>query len=126
LFWKFENDMTQNSDVSTTSIASVDVFKALADPIRLRIINLLLHRDELCVCHLIDVLSLPQSSISRHLGTLRHTGLVAGRKDKLWVYYRMTVDEQSPLFGLMRELSALHQHESVLADDLERVKHINC
>lgn len=64
-------------------------FKALGDPIRLRLFMLLAEQEEVCVCHLVEALALPQSTISRHLGVLRHAGLVAVRRDGKWVYYRL-------------------------------------
>lgn len=66
----------------------VEILKSLADPTRLRIVNLLAQR-ELCVCQLCEVLGLGQSKISRHLAHLKHAGLVAGRRDGQWVYYRL-------------------------------------
>jgi len=63
--------------------------KALGDPIRLRLFALLGQHDELCVCHLVDTLSLPQSTISRHLSVLRHAGLVDTRREGKWMYYRI-------------------------------------
>ncbi len=78
--------------------ASVALFKAFADPVRLRLLNLLAG-GEVCVCHLHDALDLPQSTVSRHLGYLRRRGLVVGRKEGLWVHYR-----------LARPVAALHRH----------------
>jgi ArsR family transcriptional regulator len=63
------------------------VFKALADTTRLRILALL-GNNEVCVCHIHDTLGLPQPTISRHLGYLRRTGLVATRRDGVWMHYR--------------------------------------
>lgn len=105
---------------------SVSFFKALADPIRLRIVHLLTRQDELCVCHFMEVFNLPQSSISRHLSTLRNAGLVIGRRDKLWIHYRLAIQDHSPYAGMIKELAKLNQVESVLAEDLERVKNISC
>ena len=51
------------------------MFRALSDRTRLRILHLLLP-GELCVCHLVDVLDLPQPKVSRHLAYLRRAGLV--------------------------------------------------
>lgn len=65
------------------------LLKAFADPVRLRILSLLADRDEVCVCHLHDALELPQPTVSRHLAYLRKNGLVATRKDGLWVFYRL-------------------------------------
>jgi len=105
---------------------SVSFFKALANPIRLRIVHLLTRRDELCVCHFVEVFNLPQSSISRHLNTLRNAGLVVGRRDQLWIHYRLAIQDQSPYYGIIKELGELNQIESILAKDLKRVKNISC
>src|SRR5271155_1837223 len=67
---------------------TVELFKAFADPIRLRLLNLL-SEGEVCVCHLHEALDLPQSTVSRHLAYLRKRGLVVGRKEGLWVHYRL-------------------------------------
>jgi ArsR family transcriptional regulator len=63
-------------------------FKALSNETRLRILALLTH-GELCVCDLMAVLQLPQSSVSRHLAYLRNTGLIADRREGMWMYYRL-------------------------------------
>ena len=65
------------------------VFRALADPTRLRILQLL-SDGELCVCDIVDGLSVPQPKASRHLAYLRRAGLVIARKEGLWSYYRLT------------------------------------
>jgi len=63
---------------------------AFADPVRLRLLNLLGgEHEEVCVCHLHSALELPQPTVSRHLAYLRKHGLVAGRKEGLWVHYRL-------------------------------------
>jgi ArsR family transcriptional regulator len=67
---------------------SIGLLKAIADPVRLRLLNLLRDGD-VCVCHLHAALDLPQSTVSRHLAYLRRRGLVVGRKEGLWVYYRL-------------------------------------
>lgn len=65
------------------------LFKACADQTRLRILNLLACEGEVCVCHLVDVLGTNQPKVSRHLAYLKRVGLVADRKDGLWVHYRL-------------------------------------
>jgi ArsR family transcriptional regulator len=65
------------------------LLKAFADPVRLRLLNLLSEGREICVCHLREALDLPQPTVSRHLAYLRRSGLVAARKDGLWVHYRL-------------------------------------
>ncbi len=64
------------------------IFKACADPTRLRLLNLL-KNGEVCVCDLTAVLRSPQPKISRHLGYLKKAGLVSARKDGLWMHYAL-------------------------------------
>jgi len=78
------------------------IFKALSEEIRLRILNLL-REGELCVCDLMAVLDLPQSTISRHLAYLRNAGWVEGRRQGLWMHYRLAADENE-LTGELGEL----------------------
>lgn len=63
-------------------------FKALADPNRLRIVNILSHRN-VCVCDLQSILDLSQPFISRHLAYLRRAGLVQDRRDGPRVCYSL-------------------------------------
>lgn len=63
-------------------------FRAFADPIRLRILNLV-QGGELCVCDLVAVLKLPQPTVSRHLSYLRRAGLVRVRQDRSWNFYQL-------------------------------------
>ncbi len=67
---------------------SAELFKALADETRLRILNLLV-RGELCVCDIMAVLDIGQSKASRHLAYLRNVGLVADRRSGVWMYYTL-------------------------------------
>ena len=64
--------------------------KALSDPIRLRIILLLQSEGELCVCDLMAVLGLPQSTVSRHLAYLKRTCWVDIRRQGVWMYYQLS------------------------------------
>lgn len=80
--------MRMNEQSTDTLEASTELFKAFADPVRLRLLNLLAE-GEVCVCHLHEALELPQSTVSRHLAYLRNRGLVVGRKEGLWVHYRL-------------------------------------
>ena len=66
------------------------VFKAVADPTRLRILNLLRGHGEVCVCDLTRVLDAPQATVSRHLAYLRRTELVQSRREGNWIHYRLS------------------------------------
>jgi ArsR family transcriptional regulator len=67
-------------------------FAALADSIRRRILTLLQAGGERCVCVLYETLDLPQPKVSRHLGVLRAAGIVATRREGLWIHYRIHPD----------------------------------
>lgn len=67
--------------------------KALADPSRLRILNILFQQ-ETCVCDLQSVLGLPQPLLSRHLAYLRNAGLVRDRRDGPRVWYSLALDDE--------------------------------
>src|SRR5690606_20420449 len=56
---------------------------------RLRVMNLLRGRRELCVCDIVETLGLPQAKVSRHLAYLRRAGLVDARREGQWVHYRL-------------------------------------
>jgi ArsR family transcriptional regulator, arsenate/arsenite/antimonite-responsive transcriptional repressor len=64
-------------------------FEVLSDPIRRRILVLLLIHDERCVCDLNAVLDAPQPKVSRHLGILRDADLVLARREGVWMHYRL-------------------------------------
>ncbi|HVC96845.1 MAG TPA: metalloregulator ArsR/SmtB family transcription factor [Pirellulales bacterium] len=107
---------------------SARLLKAFADPVRLRLLHLLAGSHEVCVCHLHEALELPQPTVSRHLAYLRRAGLVAARKDGLWVHYRLA----KPATPLHRTLvdcvgGCLSQFD-VLRDDRQRLQRLepNC
>lgn len=66
------------------------ILKALSDPIRLRIILLLQSEGELCVCDLMAVLGLPQSTVSRHLAYLKRSCWVDIRRQGVWMHYQLS------------------------------------
>lgn len=89
------------------------IFKALSDPIRLRIILLLQSEGELCVCDLMAVLRLPQSTVSRHLAYLRRSCWVNTRRQGVWMYYKLSKES----CDLCRELlGSLQRHAADLPE----------
>jgi ArsR family transcriptional regulator, arsenate/arsenite/antimonite-responsive transcriptional repressor len=80
---------------------TAQLFKALSDETRLRILALLT-AGELCVCDLMAVLELPQSTVSRHLAYLRNAALVEDRRQGVWMYYRLATPTTD--FGDLAEL----------------------
>jgi len=78
---------------------SVDIgFKALADPLRIQILELL-REEELCVCDLCDRLNVRQSKLSFHLKTLKAAGLLRSRQQGKWVYYSLNL----PQFAVLEQ-----------------------
>lgn len=75
-----------------TSEALEQLFLALGDRTRVRLLNLLAG-GEVCVCFFVEVLDEPQPKISRHLAYLRSAGLATARRDGKWVHYRITPPE---------------------------------
>lgn len=103
---------------------SSQLLKALADPVRLRILNLLLDADEVCVCHIHEALELYQPTVSRHLAYLRKHGLVVGRKEGLWVHYRLAKAKTSLHRGLMVCLQTCLPDADELQRDRERLARV--
>lgn len=68
------------------SVDLVPLFAALADPTRLRLLNLIAGR-EVCVCYLVAILRQSQPKISRHLAYLRKAGVVSARREGKWMHY---------------------------------------
>jgi ArsR family transcriptional regulator len=81
------------------------LFKTLADPTRLRLLNLLAC-GETCVCELTDTLRIVQPKVSRHLAHLKRAGLVEARRDGKWMHYRWA-RHGDPL--VRHVLAGLHQ-----------------
>jgi len=72
----------------------LDITKAMADGNRLRVL-MALAGGELCVCQIVELLQLAPSTVSKHMSILRQAGLVEGRKDGRWMYYRLPGREAS-------------------------------
>ncbi len=98
-----------------------DYFKALSDINRLRIMNLLLH-GELCVCDIQRVLDSPQPNVSRHLASLRHSGLVLDRRDGLRMFYRLADSQDNTLSALFEFLRTAFSREKVLQEDVRTLR----
>ena len=108
---------------------TVQLFRALADETRLRILGLLLNSGELCVCDITATLQLPQSTVSRHLSYLKNAGWVVDRREGVWIIYDVTADTgmKKQVAEILREL--LPDLPSV-AEDLRKIasfpKGANC
>jgi ArsR family transcriptional regulator, arsenate/arsenite/antimonite-responsive transcriptional repressor len=86
------------------------VFKAMGDPVRLRLLSLIASHEggEACVCELTGVFELTGPTISHHLKVLREAGLIVGERRGTWIYYRIQPE-------------ALRRASAVLVPDRARV-----
>ena len=77
------------------------MFKALGDPVRLRLMSLIASTTEICVCDLTDAFDLFGPTISHHLRVLREAGLVDSERRATWVYYWAKPEALRQLSGLL-------------------------
>ena len=83
----------------------VDIFKALSEESRLRILALLMH-GEMCVCEIEECLDMTQSNVSRHLSNLRNAGILDSYKQAQWTYYKISdkfIKENHKLWLYLKE-----------------------
>jgi ArsR family transcriptional regulator len=90
--------------------ATADLFRALADPARVRIINCLATSDEpVCVCNLIEPLGLAQPTVSHHLKRLTDAGLLEREQRGKWAYFSLrpdAIERLATLADLTKEVAA--------------------
>ncbi len=102
------------------------LFKALSDPIRLRLAVLLAIRGETCVCELAAALDEANYKVSRHLSILRSAGLVDARREGAWMHYKLVEGRtglEKCLYACFRDCLKKH---TVVKDDLKRLKDKRC
>lgn len=103
----------------------VQLFKALSDPNRIRIIKMLAEKP-LCVCEITAILNLATSTVSKHLSILKNAGFIFEHKEGKWVNYHLNRATQQ---AAVRELISLILRKGVndpmIQSDLEKVKSID-
>lgn len=96
--------------------------KAAADATRLRILRMLADGD-LCVCQVVEVLGLSQSTVSKHLLLLKNAGLVEDEKRGKWVFYRLSPRDARTLAGaVVGLLEGALSREPRVAEDLRKAR----
>ena len=95
-------------------------FRALGDPTRLRIVNLL-SRGPLCVCDIQRILEQPQPSISRHLALLKSAGLIRDRRDGMRTFYALTAWDSRLARGVLAAIRAHLAIEGAYQTDIEEL-----
>ena len=97
------------------------LFGAFANPVRLRILNLLQEQKEICVCDLCEVLGLLQPKVSRHLAILRDAGLVEVHTEGKWKFYSLAQPPTALHRTLLRCVGSCLGEFDDLAADRERL-----
>lgn len=99
-----------------------DIFQALSDNTRLRIVRLLAEtNDEVCLCEISETLDEPEYKLSRHFKILRQSGLLSATKEGRWVYHQVV--RNTPFLNmLIGAVQALPDSEKIFNADLKRFK----
>ena len=98
-----------------------ELFKAVSDPTRLRLLNLL-RLGSICVCELHAVLHIPQPTASRHLAGLRHAGLVTDTRSGNRIIYSLAPPDTPQIEALHDLLDRCCPSDDVMQRDLARLK----
>lgn len=102
-----------------------NLFKALADQTRLRLISLI-GDSEVCVCFLVEILKTSQPKISRHLAYLRRAQIVAARREGKWIHYRLTEPPDEHAAHILREVRASLTEHPEFQRDREKLEKVCC
>jgi len=98
------------------------ILKALSDESRLRILNLIINADEICVCDIERTLGFTQTKVSRHLTALKNANLVTDRRQGLWILYSFTGDRQKAHKQLLKGLKDVFTSYPVFREDIHRLQ----
>lgn len=101
----------------------VDIFKALAEDSRLRILALLLE-GEMCVCEIEACLDMTQSNVSRHLSSLKNSGILDSSRKAQWAYYKISSKFQAEHYNLWVYLA--EKLKEIPSFEADREKCQNC
>ena len=103
----------------------VQLFAALADPTRLRLLNLMNGR-EVCVCYFVEILEQSQPKISRHLAYLRRAGMVSARREGKWMHYRIEPPTNERAASILEATLKSFETDGRMQSDLARLQDACC
>jgi ArsR family transcriptional regulator len=103
----------------------VRLFAALADPTRLRLLNLMDGR-EVCVCYFVEILKQGQPKISRHLAYLRNAGIVSARREGKWMHYSIERPEDARAESILDATLMSLKADKEMQSDLARLGQACC
>jgi ArsR family transcriptional regulator len=96
--------LTQAPIAASEALTPARMFKALGEPVRLRLMSMIASHSggEACVCDLTDTFELSQPTISHHLKVLKESGLVSSERRGTWVYYRANPEALASMSDLLQ------------------------
>lgn len=107
------------------SVSLAGLFAALADPTRLRLLNLMNGR-EVCVCYFVEILGQGQPKISRHLAYLRRAGLVTARREGKWMHYRIVPQSDAAAASILSAVLTSFGDDRQMQADHARLERACC
>jgi ArsR family transcriptional regulator len=110
---------------SSRSFDLVRLFAALADPTRLRLLNLMNGR-EVCVCYFVEILKQSQPKISRHLAYLRKAGIVSARREGKWMHYSIARPSDARAAAILDAALQSLKSDKATQEDLLRLGKACC
>jgi ArsR family transcriptional regulator len=110
---------------SAKSFDLVRLFAALADPTRLRLLNLMDGR-EVCVCYFVEILKQGQPKISRHLAYLRNAGIVSARREGKWMHYSIEQPSDARAAAILDATLMSFKSDRQMQEDLTRLGKACC
>jgi ArsR family transcriptional regulator len=117
--------MSRSSISRSRSSDMVRLFAALADPTRLRLLNLMDGR-EVCVCYFVEILKQGQPKISRHLAYLRNAGIVSTRREGKWMHYSIKRPGDAKASAILDATLMSFKADQEMQSDLARLGKACC
>jgi ArsR family transcriptional regulator len=112
-------------DCCSKPLHLADLFAALADNTRLRLLNLMAGR-EVCVCYFVEILRQGQPKISRHLAYLRNAGIVAARREGKWMHYSISPPADAAAASILDAVLASLRADKRMQADLAKLDRACC
>lgn len=98
----------------------IELFKALSDETRVRIINLIYHQ-QLCVCELVEILDLSQPKISKHIAKLRQIDLVKTNRNEQFIYYSFNKNNEQ-YYNIITNILEQAKENDIIKEDLYKLE----
>jgi ArsR family transcriptional regulator, arsenate/arsenite/antimonite-responsive transcriptional repressor len=99
-------------------------YKALSEPLRIRLLCLVAEAGDICVCDLVSITGASQSMVSRHLAYLRNSGWLASRRDKLWIHYSIAHQEDKMGRDILKTLQQHAKLSEQIKTDMDALSRL--